>query len=64
MLKINDYMLSEEAAHYVGVTCNTLYSWEKQKKIKVYRNPINNYRMYLKEDLDELLQAVKDSRKP
>jgi MerR family transcriptional regulator, copper efflux regulator len=61
MLKFSEYMLSEEAAKYIGVSDHTLYNWEKKGKIKVYRNPMNNYRMYRKEDLDALLQDIEES---
>lgn len=58
-MKISDYMNTGEAAEFLGVTKATLYRWEKSKKIKVYRNPVNNYRMYKKEDLEQLLKEIK-----
>jgi len=61
MYKISDYLKIEEAAEVLGITSNTLRKWEKEKKIKVYRNPINKYRMYLKEDLEALLKDIENS---
>ena len=52
MLKITDYLHIEDAAKFLGVTANTLRNWEKDKKIAVYRNPINSYRLYKKKDLE------------
>lgn len=54
-MKFDEYMLIGEAAKFMGVCLNTLRNWEKAKKIKVYRHPINKYRLYKREDLRELL---------
>jgi MerR family transcriptional regulator, copper efflux regulator len=59
MLKIIDYLKIKEAAKLIGVTPNTLRNWEKEKKIMVYRNPQNSYRLYKKEDLEQLLNNIK-----
>lgn len=59
MLKMRDYLKIKEAAQLIGVTPNTLRNWEHAKKIVVYRNPQNSYRLYKKEDLEQLLNNVK-----
>jgi len=59
MNKITDYMKIKTAAIFIGVTPNTLRNWEKDKKITVYRNPQNSYRLYKKEDLEQLLSNIK-----
>ena len=53
--KISDYIKISEAALLIGVTTNTLRNWEKAGIIKVYRWPQNNYRLYKKEELLELV---------
>ena len=58
MNKLSDYLRITEAAAYLGVSTNTLRTWEKQRKIKVYRCPQNNYRMYKKKDLDNCLKRM------
>jgi len=58
-MKIADYLKITEAAKFLGVTTNTLRNWEKEKKITVYRNPQNMYRLYKKEDLEALLANIK-----
>jgi len=58
MKKFDEYMNISEAAKFIGVTANTLRNWEKEKKIKVYRNPLNQYRLYKKEDLEGLLKKI------
>lgn len=59
MKKIIDYLKIKDAAKFLGVTPNTLRNWEKEKKISVYRNPQNSYRLYKKEDLEKLLNSIK-----
>jgi len=59
MQKIIDYLKVKDAAKFLGVTPNTLRNWEKEKKISVYRNPQNSYRLYKKEDLEQLLSSIK-----
>ncbi|MBW2969393.1 MerR family transcriptional regulator [Candidatus Woesearchaeota archaeon] len=57
MMKFSDYLMITEAAKFLGVSGNTLRNWEKEGKIKVYRHPMNNFRLYKKEDLEFLLNA-------
>lgn len=59
MLKIIDYLKIKDAAEFIGVTPNTLRNWDKEKRISVYRNPQNSYRLYKKEDLENLLKNIK-----
>ncbi len=58
MKRFDEYMQIKEAAEFLGVTPNTLRNWEKEDKIKVYRNPQNSYRLYKKEDLELLLNKI------
>jgi phage antirepressor YoqD-like protein len=59
MQKIIDYLKIKDAADFLGVTPNTLRNWEREKKITVYRNPQNAYRLYKQEDLEQLLGNIK-----
>lgn len=56
---MKDFLKIKKAAEFLGVTGNTLRNWEQRKKIAVYRNPINRYRLYKKEDLEKLLNNIK-----
>lgn len=60
MLKLTDYLLIQEAAQFLGVTPNTLRNWERARKLTVYRNPQNHYRLYKKNDLETILTAIND----
>jgi excisionase family DNA binding protein len=44
-----------DAAEYLGVSPNTLRNWETAGKILAHRHPVNSYRLFKKEELDELL---------
>jgi DNA (cytosine-5)-methyltransferase 1 len=62
MFKITDYLTIQDAAKFLGVAANTLRNWEKEKKVTVYRNPQNQYRLYKKEDLEQLLNNIQPMR--
>ncbi len=59
MIRISEFLSIKEAAELLGVTASTLRNWEKLKKIKAYRNPMNSYRLYKKEELEALLDTIK-----
>ncbi len=61
MFKVSDYIKIGEAAKFLGVTICTFRNWEKKNKIKVYRNPFNNHRMYKKEELERILKEIEDT---
>lgn len=48
----------KEASKFIGVTENTLRNWESCGKIRSYRNPKNNYRMYKKDELSLFLKKI------
>lgn len=57
-MKISDYLKITQAARMLGVTTNTLRNWEKSEKITTYRHPVNNYRLYKKEDVENILERL------
>lgn len=48
-----------EASRFLGVTAQTLRNWDNAGKLKPYRHPLNNYRMYKKADLEKLLKKFR-----
>lgn len=58
MKKVNEYLNIKQASEFLGVTPNTLRNWEKANKVKVNRNPLNKYRLYCEEDLEQLLKSM------
>ena len=63
MPKLDDYLKITEAAELLGVCKNTLRNWEASGKLEVFRNPMNGYRLYKREDLEGLLQKI-ESQSP
>ena len=63
MPKLDGYLPIKEAAEYLGVSPNTLRNWGRSGKIKEYRHPVNNYRLFKEEELCELLEATERSAK-
>lgn len=59
MNRIIDYLTIKAAAELLGVTPNTLRNWEKSNKISTSRHPLNRYRLYKKEELEQLLANIK-----
>lgn len=58
MDKLKDFLRISEAAEYLGVSSKTLRNWENAGKITAHRHPVNGYRLFRQEDLDELLKQV------
>jgi excisionase family DNA binding protein len=58
VLKLKDFLRISEAAEYLGVSPNTLRNWESAGKIVALRHPVNDYRLFRREDLDALLKKV------
>lgn len=57
------YLKIQEVAKILGVTPLTLRNWDKSGKLKAYRNPINNYRVYKPEDIEVFLRKIESGRK-
>ena len=57
------YLKVKEVAKILGVTPLTLRNWDKSGKLKAYRNPINNYRVYKSEDIEFLLRKIESKDK-
>lgn len=57
------YLKIKEAAAILGVTPLTLRNWDKQGKLKAYRNPINNYRVYKAEDIELFLRKIESGKR-
>jgi MerR family transcriptional regulator, copper efflux regulator len=56
--KLKDFLRISEAAEYLGVSPNTLRNWENAGKIAAHRHPVNGYRLFKQEELDELLRPI------
>jgi len=58
MENLKDFLRVAEAAEYLGVSANTLRNWENAGKIAAQRHPVNGYRLFRTDELDELLRPL------
>jgi DNA (cytosine-5)-methyltransferase 1 len=61
LLKQHGYLTVKEAAQLLGVSPNTIRAWGGAEKIAEYRHPVNNYRLYKKQELEALIAQVEES---
>jgi excisionase family DNA binding protein len=52
------YLTVKEVAEIFGVTPLTVRNWDKSGKLKALRHPINNYRIYKIEDVENFLKKL------
>jgi DNA (cytosine-5)-methyltransferase 1 len=58
---LDEFVTIKQAAKFVGISANTPRNWHRDAKIPVYRNPVSNYRLFKKADLEELLRQIEQS---
>jgi DNA (cytosine-5)-methyltransferase 1 len=62
---MKDYLTLSETAEYVGKSKETLRRWDREGKLSAVREPMSNYRVYKREDVEllfsEFSQTVKES---
>lgn len=51
---MNDFLSLSEAASLLGKSKETLRRWDREGKLKAGREPISNYRIYRKKDIENL----------
>lgn len=56
------YYTIKQAAKILGVTPLTLRNWDKSGKLKPYRHPINNYRVYKADQLELFFRKIEISK--
>lgn len=59
---MGNYTTIKMAAKLLHVTPLTLRNWDKAGKLKAYRHPINNYRVYRLDQIEEFLRRLEGSR--
>jgi hypothetical protein len=58
MRKIRDYLTVGEAADLLGVSPWTLRYWDRTGKLTPARHPLSGYRLYRREQIDDLLRLA------
>ena len=59
---MNDLLLVSEAASFIGVSASTIRNWDRTGKLKAIRHPMNNYRLYDRRKLQDLLDRFGHDR--
>lgn len=54
----------KEAAEILNVSKLTLRNWDKDGKLPAFRHPLNNYRVYNLQDIENIIQKIKSGEKP
>ena len=57
-----EYLTIRDAAKILGVTAMTLRNWEKKGKLMAYRNPMNNYRVYRRDQLEKVMRKMENTK--
>jgi DNA-binding transcriptional MerR regulator len=56
------YVTIKNAARLLHVTPLTLRNWDRRGILKPYRHPINNYRFYRLDQIEEFLRKLEISK--
>ena len=62
MTATDEYLLVTQAAELLGVSANTVRAWAATGRIQEYRHPVNNYRLFKKSEVDELLDQIENPK--
>lgn len=54
----------KEASSMLGVTPLTLRNWDKSGKLVPLRHPLNNYRVYKRQDIENLIAEIENNTLP
>lgn len=62
--EIVKFITIKQASGLLGVSPLTLRNWDKRKKLIAYRHPINNYRVYRMDEIENFLKKIENHNKP
>ncbi len=58
LIMSNLYITIKQASKILNVSPLTLRNWDAKGKLKAYRHPMNNYRVYKIEDLEDVIREI------
>lgn len=59
-----EFITIKKASEMLCVSKLTLRNWDRDGKLVALRNPISNYRVYLKGDIENMINQIKSGEKP
>jgi len=57
------YLTISQVAKFLRVSPLTLRNWDRAGKLRAYRHPINNYRLYREDQIQLLLRRIERNRR-
>ncbi len=60
-LNVGEYLTVKAAAAYVDVCPSTLRNWDRARKLRPRRHPMNRYRLYRRAELEAVLRRTRGS---
>jgi len=61
MANMNSFLSVSEAATFLGVSASTIRNWDRTGKLKAVRHPMNNYRLYDRRQLQDVLDRIRQA---
>jgi DNA (cytosine-5)-methyltransferase 1 len=58
MTTVDEFLLVKQAAELLGVSANTVRAWALSGKLQEYRHPVNNYRLFKRDEVEALLKQI------
>ena len=55
---LSEDLTVRKAAQMLGVSVSPLRNWDRHGKLRPVRHPVNGYRLYRLEELEDILTAV------
>ena len=57
-MKTDELLLVKETAGLLGISANTVRAWASSGKLQEYRHPVNNYRLFKRDEVEALLEQI------
>jgi excisionase family DNA binding protein len=57
-----EFLLVKETAEVLGVSDNTVRAWAAAGKLQEYRHPVNNYRLFRRNEVERLLEQIENPK--
>jgi excisionase family DNA binding protein len=58
MAILGKFLTVSEAAALLGVSRSTIRNWDRSGKVQAVRHPVNNYRLFPRDELEALLSRL------
>lgn len=58
MPNMDNFLSVSKAAFFLGVSASTIRNWDRAGKLRAVRHPMNNYRLYDRRQLQDLLDSI------